>query len=55
MRDGSLDPAAIAGQIGHSVQTLMATYTHVIAELRSEPKIPGDEQIRQAREARKAA
>lgn len=49
---GELSIIEIAGQLGHSPQTLLRTYSHVFAELRGQPKIPADQQIAKARAAR---
>jgi hypothetical protein len=44
-----MNPAEIAEQLGHSIQTLLKTYTHVMEELRGQPRGPGEELIRDAR------
>ena len=49
---GDLSPVEIAGQLGHSTETLLRTYAHVFAELRGQPKVPANDQIAQARGAR---
>lgn len=43
--------ADIAGQMGHDVQTLATTYTHVIEELRDAPRRPAEKLVRDARAA----
>jgi integrase len=47
-----LNPAEIAEQMGHSLQTLLGTYTHVIEELRGEPARSAETLIREARAGR---
>jgi hypothetical protein len=41
--------AEVAGQLGHNLQTLFATYAHVIEELRGRDKIDSEAEIRTAR------
>jgi integrase len=53
IHEGRLSVAEIAEQMGHSIQMLLDNYTHVIAELRGEDKIPADTQIQRARAARR--
>lgn len=48
---GDLSVVEIAAQLGHSTQTLLSTYAHVLAELRGQPKVPADTQIAKARSA----
>lgn len=48
-----MNPAEIAGQLGHSLQTLFGTYAHVIEELRGQKRIDAEEEIKLARERRK--
>ena len=43
------NPAEIAGQLGHSLQTLFTTYAHVIEDLRGGAKLPAERQITRAR------
>jgi integrase len=43
------NPAEIAEQMGHTLQTLLSTYTHVIEELRGSPRKSAETLIRQAR------
>lgn len=43
------NPAEIAEQLGHSLQTLFGTYTHVIEELRGQERVPAEDVIRMAR------
>ena len=43
------NPAEIAEQMGHTLQTLLSTYTHVIEELRGSPRKAAESLIRQAR------
>jgi integrase len=45
------NPAEIAEQMGRSLQTLLGTYTHVIAELRGQKRRSMESLIRQARES----
>jgi integrase len=49
------NPAEIAEHMGHSIQTLLGTYTHVIEELRGKPTKTADDLVRKAREGRAAA
>lgn len=49
IHEGRLSVVEVAAQLGHSTETLLRTYAHVFAELRGQPKIPADEQIRRAR------
>jgi hypothetical protein len=44
------NPAEIAEQMGHSLQTLLNTYTHVIEELRGQPRRSAEALIREARD-----
>jgi integrase len=46
------NPAEIAEQMGHTVQTLLSTYTHVIEELRGSPRQSAETLIRKARTRR---
>jgi integrase len=48
-----LNPVEIAEQMGHSLQTLLGTYTHVIEELRGEPARSAELLIREARNKRR--
>jgi integrase len=43
------NPAEIAEQMGHTLQSLLSTYTHVIEELRGSPSQPAETLIREAR------
>jgi integrase len=45
------NPAEIAEQLGHSLQTLLGTYTHVIDELRGQPRRSAEDLIREARDS----
>jgi hypothetical protein len=46
----------VAAQLGHSTDTLLRTYAHVIADLRGEPTVSAELAIRAARgEVRAAA
>jgi integrase len=47
-----LNPAEIAEQMGHSLQTLLGTYTHVIEELRGEPARSAETLVQEARNKR---
>lgn len=49
-----MNPAEIAEQMGHSLQTLLGTYTHVIAELRGQKRRSAEMLIRHARETSRA-
>ena len=42
----------LAEQMGHSPQMTLATYAHVIRELKGLPRVSAEEQIERAREAR---
>jgi integrase len=48
-----LNPVEIAEQMGHSPQTLLGTYTHVIEELRGEPARSAELLIRETRNKRR--
>jgi hypothetical protein len=39
----------IAGQLGHSVETLLRHYAHLIAEMAGQPSLPAEQAIRDAR------
>jgi integrase len=43
------NPAEIAAQLGHTLQTLFGTYAHVIEELRGREGVNAEEEIRAAR------
>jgi integrase len=45
------NPAEIAEQMGHSIQTLFREYTHVIEELRGQPRQSAEALIRGARDS----
>jgi hypothetical protein len=47
-RDGSYTHAEIAPMLGHSLQTELSVYVHVIEDLRGADRIPANEQIRRA-------
>lgn len=51
IQEGRLSVVEIAAQMGHSTQTLLSTYAHVIAELSGEQR-PVEELIRDARRPR---
>lgn len=55
LHEGLLSPAEIAEQLGHSIQTLLKTYSHVMADLKGQPRVPVDDQIRAARARRAEA
>jgi integrase len=44
-----MNPAEIAAQMGHTLQTLFGTYAHVIEELRGSPRVNAEAEIRTAR------
>lgn len=44
-----VNPAEIAEEMGHSLETLLNTYTHVIKTLAGQGRVSGDELIREAR------
>lgn len=47
--EGRLSPAEIAEQHGHTLQTFLTTYAHIISELRGQGSVPMEEQIERAR------
>jgi integrase len=49
------NPAEIAEQLGHSLQTLFGTYTHVIEELRGQDRVKAEDVIRTARRGKDVA
>lgn len=49
---GELSVVEISRQLGHGTETLLATYAHVLEELKDQPKVSADDQIAQARAAR---
>jgi integrase len=49
IHEGRLSVMEIAAQLGHSTDTLLRTYAHVIADLRGEPRVSAELAIRQAR------
>jgi integrase len=51
IHEGALSVAELAEQMGHSVQTLLGTYTHVIAEFKGQRKVPAETAIKRARAA----
>lgn len=54
LRERRLSLAELAEENGHSIQTLLKDYTHVIAELRGLPMVSVEQQIADARERLKA-
>jgi len=50
IHEGKLSIVEIANQLGHSTETLLRVYAHVIAEMADQPKIPAEAAIAQARE-----
>jgi integrase len=44
-----INPVEIANEMGHSLETLLRTYTHVIKELAGQGVVSGDDLVRQAR------
>lgn len=48
------NPAYVAEQMGHSIQTLLNTYVHIIEELRDAKRVDGDLLIRKARKGKLA-
>jgi hypothetical protein len=44
-----MNPAEIAERMGHSLETLLRTYTHVIEELRGAEREPAETLIAKAR------
>jgi integrase len=49
IHEGELSVVEIANQLGHSVETLLRVYAHVIAEMKGKPKVPAEIAIAQAR------
>ena len=49
LHEGRLSPAELAEQLGHSIQTLLKTYSHVMADLKGQPRVPAEQQIAEAR------
>ena len=49
IHEARLSVMEIAAQLGHSTDTLLRTYAHVIADLRGEPRVSAERAIRQAR------
>lgn len=49
IHEGKLSVIEIASQLGHSAETLLSTYAHVLAELKGQPKVSPVVQIRRAR------
>ncbi|MGZ4367096.1 MAG: tyrosine-type recombinase/integrase, partial [Gaiellaceae bacterium] len=49
-----MNPAEIAERMGHSLETLLRTYTHVIEELRGAEREPAETLIAKARSTRRA-
>lgn len=45
-----MNPAEIAAQLGHSLQTLFGTYAHVIEELRGQGTVDAEDEIKAARQ-----
>lgn len=50
LRAGNTSPADLAARMGHTVQTMIDRYTHVIESLRGVPVRPVAEQLAEARE-----
>jgi integrase len=50
IHEGELSIVEIANQLGHSTETLLRVYAHVIAEMADQPKISAEAAIAQARE-----
>jgi integrase len=50
-----MNPAEIAGQLGHSLQVLFSTYAHVIEDMRGSGRVSAEAAIRAARAPRGAA
>jgi len=55
IHEARLSVMEIAAQLGHSTDTLLRTYAHVIADLRGEPRVSAERAIRQARGEVRAA
>ncbi len=45
-----INPAEVAGQLGHGLETLVGTYTHVIEEWRGKKAIKAETEIGEARQ-----
>jgi integrase len=49
IHEGKLSIVEIANQLGHSTETLLRVYTHVIAEMQGKPRVPAETAIERAR------
>jgi integrase len=49
IHEGKLSIVEIANQLGHSTETLLRVYTHVIAEMQGKPRLPAETAIDRAR------
>jgi integrase len=49
LREGKLSIADLAAENGHSVETMLADYSHVIAEFKNQRSVPVERQIADAR------
>ncbi len=49
IHEGELSIVEIANQLGHSTETLLRVYAHVIAEMEGKPKVPAEQAITAAR------
>jgi hypothetical protein len=43
------NPIEVAGELGHTPQTLLSTYAHVLEELRGARRVDAEREIRVAR------
>ena len=49
IHEGKLSIVEIANQLGHSTETLLRVYAHVIAEMQGKPRVPAETAIDRAR------
>lgn len=49
LHEGRLSVAEVADQLGHTIQTLLRYYAHIMADLQDQPKMSAEQQIRKAR------
>jgi integrase len=49
IHEGKLSIVEIANQLGHSTETLLRVYSHVIAEMQGKPRLPAETAIERAR------
>ncbi len=49
IHEGKLSIVEIANQLGHSTETLLRVYSHIIAEMQGKPRLPAETAITRAR------